>query len=60
VEERADSGNTEHYWSWGVGDVHDLLTDSGWSPLEHRVLTPESTRHSPDAYRFQLWMAVAQ
>jgi hypothetical protein len=60
VEERADSGNTEHYWSWGVDDVHDLLTDSGWSPLEYRVFVPESTLHSPDAYRFQLWMAEAQ
>jgi hypothetical protein len=43
-----------------VDDVHDLLTGSGWSPLEYRVFVPESTLHSPDAYRFQLWMAEAQ
>jgi hypothetical protein len=60
VEERADSGNTEHYWSWGVSDVHDMLTDAGWSPLEQRVLEPASTRHVPDAYRYQLWVAVSR
>jgi hypothetical protein len=60
VEEQADSGNTEHYWSWGVSDVHDMLTDAGWSPLEQRVLEPASTRHMPGAYRYQLWLAVAR
>lgn len=60
VEERADSGNVEHYWSWGVADVHAMLTDSGWSPLEQRVLVPESTRHmGVYAYTFQLWLAVS-
>lgn len=58
VEERADSGNTEHYWSWGVSDVHDMLTDAGWEPLERQTLEPESTRGLPGAYLYQLWLAV--
>ncbi len=58
LEEDPASGNLEHYWSWGQGDVHEMLWDCGWSPLEVQLLVPESTRHLPHAYTYQLWMAV--
>lgn len=58
LEEPVGSGNLEHYWSWNQGDVHQMLWDADWSPLEVRLLTPESTRHLEHAYTFQLWMAV--
>lgn len=60
VNERPDSGNLEHYWSWSVADVSNMLMDTGWLPLEHRLLVPESTRHLEGAYHYQLWLAVAQ
>lgn len=58
LEEPVGSGNQEHYWSWNQGDVHQMLWDADWSPLEVRLFTPESTRHLEYAYTFQLWMAV--
>lgn len=58
LEEPADSGNREHYWSWGQGDVHTMLQAAGWEPLEVSLLVPRSTRHLPDAYTYQMWMAV--
>lgn len=58
LDEPVGSGNLEHYWGWGQGDVHEMLWESGWSPLEVHLFTPESTRHYADAYTFQLWMAV--
>jgi 2-polyprenyl-3-methyl-5-hydroxy-6-metoxy-1,4-benzoquinol methylase len=58
VAESADSGNLEHYWSWGVADVHEMLLAAGWTPLEQHTLRPESTRDLPGAYRYQLWLAV--
>jgi len=58
VAERADSGNPEHYWSWGTTDVHEMLVDAGWGPLEQRVLIPVTTASYQDAYRYQLWLAV--
>lgn len=58
LEESADSGNLEHYWSWGQADVHAMLEAAGWSPLETELLRPVSTRHMPGAYTYQLWMAV--
>lgn len=60
VAEPAGSGNLEHYWSWDVPDVGQMLTDCGWSPVDHRVLAPESTRHLDGAYRYQLWLAVSR
>lgn len=58
LEEPEHYGNHEHYWSWGQGDIHEMLWDSGWSPLEVHLFHPESTVGNPDAYTFQLWMAV--
>lgn len=58
LEESADSGNLEHYWSWGQADVHWMLEAAGWSPLELELLRPVSTRDLPGAYTYQLWMAV--
>jgi len=58
LDEQAGVGNLEHYWGWSQGDVHEMLWDCNWSPLEVQLLTPESTRHYSDAYTFQLWMAV--
>lgn len=58
LDEPASTGNEEHYWGWGQSDIHHLLWESGWSPMEVSLFTPESTRHYPEAYTFQLWMAV--
>lgn len=58
VDEPVGSGNLEHYWGWGPDDIHDMLMEAGWHPLERQILEPESTRHLPDAYSYQLWMAV--
>jgi hypothetical protein len=60
VDEQPYVRNPEHYWSWGQDDVHRMLQDTGWDPLELKLLTPESTRDMPGAYTFQLWMAVAR
>jgi hypothetical protein len=60
VAESVESGNLEHYWSWDVSDVYDMLHAAGWTPLEQRTLRPESTRDLPDAYRYQLWLAVTR
>lgn len=58
LDEPASTGNEEHYWGWGQSDIHHLLWESGWSPMEVSLFTPESTRHYAEAYTFQLWMAV--
>lgn len=58
LDEPVGSGNEEHYWGWGQGDIHHLLWESGWSPMEAQLFTPETTRHLDGAYTFQLWMAV--
>ncbi len=59
LSEPVGSGNPEHYWGWSDADIHDMLMDSGWTPLEKQLLTPQSTLSLPDAYTFQLWLAVA-
>jgi hypothetical protein len=58
LDEHPSVGNPEHYWGWGQGDIHEMLWDSGWSPLDVKLLVPESTRHMSNAYTYQLWMAV--
>lgn len=58
IEESEESGNLEHYWSWGTGDVYDMLRDAGWEPLERQILVPQSTLSIPHAYHYQLWLAV--
>jgi hypothetical protein len=57
--ERVGSGNTEHYWGWDQADLHRMLQDNGWDPLELKILRPEATKGWEDAYVFQLWMAVS-
>lgn len=59
LSEPVGSGNREHYWGWSDTDIHDLLMNNGWHPLEKRLLVPESTRALADAYTYQLWMAAA-
>lgn len=58
LDESPSVGNPEHYWGWGQGDIHEMLWDSGWSPLDVKLLVPESTRHMHNPYTYQLWMAV--
>jgi hypothetical protein len=58
LDEPASTGNAEHYWGWGQADVHEMLQANGWIPLEVQLFTPQSTLNYPDAYTFQLWMAV--
>lgn len=60
VDEPADSGNREHYWGWGQDDIHGMLQQSGWDPVEVRLFQPRSTVDLPGAYTFQLWMAAAR
>lgn len=52
VDEPLDYGNLEHYWSWGVTDIEELLLDTGWNPRDHRVIKPGS-----GWYTFQFWYA---
>lgn len=58
IDEIDTSGNLEHYWSWGHADVHQMLQDAGWSPLELVKLVPQSTLALEHAYHYQIWMAV--
>lgn len=58
LDEAASVGNPEHYWGWGQSDLHHMLWETGWSPLEVKLLVPQSTRHMDNAYTYQLWMAV--
>lgn len=60
IDEPEGSGNLEHYWGWGPDDIHDMLQAAGWHPLERQLLVPRSTLHLPDAYTYQLWMAVSR
>lgn len=57
LSEPVGSGNLEHYWGWSDTDIHDLLMDNGWTPLEKQLLKPVSTQHMDDPYTFQLWLA---
>lgn len=57
LSEPVGSGNLEHYWGWSDTDMHNLLMDNGWIPLEKQLLKPVSTVHLEDAYTFQLWLA---
>lgn len=60
LSEAHNSGNVEHYWSWGQADMHQMLQDAGWQALELKLLVPESTKHMDGAYTYQLWMAVSR
>ena len=59
LDEPAGSGNLEHYWGWGQADIHAMLDENGWQPLELKILRPKATEGWDDAYVFQLWMAVS-
>jgi hypothetical protein len=41
-------GNPEHYWSWDVSDVKEMLITAGWNPVEHKLL-------DLPYYTYQLW-----
>ena len=48
IDETDAHGNEEHYWSWGVDDVRQMLEEAGWVPDSFdRLDTP--------FYNFQLW-----
>lgn len=54
VDEPVTHGNPEHYWSWGINDMADMLHTAGWSPLDYFTFTPTPR---PDAgYDFQMWV----
>lgn len=54
VSEPLHYGNTEHYWSWSVDDMSQMLIDADWSPVDHQVFVPESNQ----TYTFQFWMCA--
>jgi hypothetical protein len=54
VSEPLHYGNTEHYWSWSVEDVGQMLIEADWTPVDHLVFTPESNQ----TYTFQFWMCT--
>lgn len=47
----ADDSNPEHYWSWDVEDVADMLKRAGWDDRIVTTFTPRSV----DLYTFQIW-----
>lgn len=42
--------NPEHYWSWGVQDVGDMLNTAGWTSKDVHIL-------EGPWYNFQIWTA---
>lgn len=58
LQEKPETGNPEHYWSWGAEDINEMLEGTGWDPVGVQVLQPLSTRHMANAYTYQLWLAV--
>lgn len=47
----ADDSNPEHYWSWDVVDVAEMLRYAGWGGRTVAVFTPQSV----NLYTFQIW-----
>lgn len=60
VAETPETGNPEHYWSWDPADLHEMFLHTGWTPLQLEILKPVSTASMPNAYTYQLWMAVSR
>ena len=54
VSEPLHYGNAEHYWSWSVDDMSQMLVEADWSPVDHVVFVPASDQ----TYTFQFWMCV--
>lgn len=48
IDEADDVGNPEHYWSWGLADVREMLLEAGWS-VDDAVVLPLPF------YQFQVW-----
>lgn len=48
IAETAAHGNPEHYWSWEVSDVEEILTAAGWTECEVTILPL-------GFYDFQIW-----
>jgi len=51
LEEPERHANPEHYWSWDVNDVLEMLTAAGWTEADYDVL---HTRW----YDYQIWTAT--
>lgn len=50
-----DDGNPEHYWGWDEDGVRELLSDTGWTPINHALFTPQV----PEVYyTYQVWLAA--
>ena len=54
VSEPLHYGNTEHYWSWSVDDMSQMLIEADWSPVDHMLFIAESDQ----TYTFQFWMCA--
>lgn len=54
VENWEDS-NEEHYWSWDVEGVEEMMTNSGWSPVMHATL---DSRYIGEPYKYGFWVAL--
>lgn len=50
ISEDLDSDNVEHYWSWSVDDIRDMLTAAGWAPFVRTEIHLTDTE-----YDYQLW-----
>jgi hypothetical protein len=48
VNETKSQKNWEHYWSWDVQDVSEMLTNAGWTETD-------VTRLDCDFYTYQIW-----
>lgn len=49
IDEPANSGNEQHYWSWSVRDMELLLRAAGFNPVVKNLL------YLPTYYDFQIW-----
>lgn len=51
----SDAGNPEHYWGWDEDGIRELLGDSGWTPVNNVIFTP----NVPAVYySYQIWLAA--
>lgn len=44
--------NPEHYWGWGPRDLSEMLHETGWTTVDHRLFRPTN----PSPYVFQMWL----
>lgn len=48
IDEGPEHGNPEHYWSWGINDIKQMLEAANWNPVS--VITLPLPY-----YQFQVW-----